>query len=152
MFKFVIKNIEAVKGKQKFRQLVIVGDNVNTNELQARIGARERDEKEVVIKGVLDNYEDNLESKYKSSFRGIVAIMNRVANLQPVPETKFKDVTPNGELVKEYEFKFQDLRVWAIKISDGKLVLLGGYKNQQKKDFKTFRNLKIKYLESINKK
>lgn len=152
MSRFVLKNIEAVKGKQRFKQLVTVEGNLNISELQAKIDARERDGKEEIVKGVLDNFEDNLEVKYKSSFRGIVATMNRVANLQPVAETKFKDVTPKGELVKEYEFKFQDLRVWAIKISDGKLVLLGGYKNQQKKDFKTFRNLKIKYLESINKR
>lgn len=152
MSKFVIKNIEAVKGKQKFMQLVIVEDSVNANELQTGIDEKEKNGKDHEIKGVLDNYEDDLESKYKSSFRGILSIMNRVANLQSVAEQKFKDVTPSGELVKEYEFKYGDLRVLAIKIPNGKLVLLCGYKNQQKKDFSAFRNLKIKFLESINKK
>lgn len=80
---------------------------------------------------------------------GLLAIMNRVANLQPVAKDKFRDVTPHRELVKEFKFKYQDLRVLAIKIPDGKLVLLGGYKNQQDKDFSKFRSLKKKYLESI---
>jgi hypothetical protein len=78
--------------------------------------------------------------------------LNRVANLQPVSKDKFRDVTPEKEAIRELEFKFQDLRVFAIKIPNGQLVLLGGYKNQQDKDFKKFRNLKSQYLESLKKK
>jgi hypothetical protein len=76
--------------------------------------------------------------------------MNRVANLQSVPKEKFRDVTPHGQSCKEYEFKFGDLRVLSIKITNGQLVLLGGYKNQQSSDFIKFRSLKAQYLESIN--
>ena len=77
--------------------------------------------------------------------------MNRVANMESVPETKFKDVTPKREKVKEYEFKYGDLRLYAIKIYEGKLVLLGGFKNQQKKDFGRFRSLKKQFIDSIQK-
>ena len=77
--------------------------------------------------------------------------MDRVSNLQTVSPKKFKDVTPRRELIKEYEFKDGDLRVYAIKIFNGELILFGGYKNQQKSDFTKFRSLKSKYLEFINK-
>jgi hypothetical protein len=75
--------------------------------------------------------------------------MNRDANMQSLGDTKFRDVTPDGELVKEYEIKYQDLRAFAIKVPNGKLVLLGGYKNNQKSDFSRFRSIKKHYLESL---
>ncbi len=152
MSKFVVKNIEEVKGIQQFKQLIIVDNSVDVDRLQLEIDEKEQNGKEVDLVGVLDEYESSLEVKYTSSFFGILAIMNRVANLQAVGETKFKDVTPSGEVIKEFEFKFQDLRVLAIKIPNGKLVLLAGYKNNQKKDFSRFHSLKQQYLKTLNNK
>ena len=152
MSKFVTKHISSVKGKQKFKQLIIVPDNEDAKQLQAEIDKQESQQEEIELKGELDIYEESLEKKYSSSFRSMIAIMNRVANLQAVPKEKFRDVTPKKETVAEYEFKFQDLRVLAIKIPNGQLILLGGYKNQQSSDFKKFRSLKKQYLESLNQK
>ena len=142
MSKFVTKTIETVIGRQQFKQLVIVEDKVDAIRLQQQI-----DKNEVEIDGVLDVYESNLEDKYKSSFRGMTALMNRVANLQSLPEEKFRDITPDKEIVKEYEIKYQDLRVYLIKIANGKLILLGGFKNNQDSDLKKFRALKRQFLE-----
>jgi len=142
MSKFVTKTIETVIGRQQFKQLVIVEDKVDAIRLQQQI-----DKNEVEIDGVLDVYESNLEDKYKSSFRGMIALMNRVANLQSLPEEKFRDITPDKEIVKEYEIKYQDLRVYLIKIANGKLILLGGFKNNQDSDLKKFRALKRQFLE-----
>lgn len=58
----------------------------------------------------------------------------------------FKDVTPPKALVKEYEFKDGDLRVYGISKFGGKVIIMGGYKNRQKKDYRTFRSLKEQYL------
>jgi hypothetical protein len=149
MSKFVIKNISSILGKQKFKQLIIVDDKVDAAKLQAEIVQKEISGQEITIKGVLDIYEDSLEAKYEGSFRGIISIMDRVANLKSVPVDKFRDITPDKELVKEYEFKYQDLRVYAIKIFNGKLVLLGGFKNQQDGDFSKFRSVKKAYLENF---
>ena len=135
MSKFATKQIEAVDdGVQKIRQLVIL------------------DEKEVLdenTQGVLDLYENSLQVRNQSSFRNILTIMRRIAKNESVAEGKFKDVTPKGVLIKEYEFKCNDLRVYAIKIPNGQLVLLAGYKNEQKANFRKFRSLKNIYLESI---
>lgn len=72
--------------------------------------------------------------------------MNEVANNRTLPNIKFKDVTPKTEKVKEYEFKDGNLRVYGISKYGGKIKILGGYKNQQKKDYRTFRSLKKQYL------
>ena len=73
--------------------------------------------------------------------------MEEVAKNMSLPDTKFKDVTPRKEKVKEYEFKDGDLRVYGISKTGGKIIILGGYKNRQEKDFKRFRSLKEQYLK-----
>lgn len=149
MLNFVEKSISGIKGKQSFKQIIVLNEGEDSFKIQEKINQEEKIGRSV-RKGVLDEYEDALEAKYKSSFAGILAVIDRVANLQSVGEKRFKDVTPSKEEVKEYEFKYGDLRVFAIKITNGQLVLLGGYKNNQKKDFSRFRSLKKQYLESVN--
>lgn len=77
--------------------------------------------------------------------------MNDVANLRSLPKQKYRDVTPTKETVKEYEIKTADLRLYLIKDETGNLVLLGGKKSTQDEDFKAFRLLKKRYLNSIKK-
>ena len=77
--------------------------------------------------------------------------MQQIANLNSLPKNKFRDITPNKELVKEYEFKKGDLRVFAIKTEGGQIVVLGGYKNSQKADIKKFQELKKRYLKTLKK-
>src|SRR5690349_5860685 len=138
MSKFVTKTIEAVQGgRQLFEQLVILSDDTDLSKVIVN---------EQV--GVWDQYEASLEPKYAGSFRGLQAIMDLVANLQTVSKDKFRDITPAKESVKEYEFKYQDLRAYAIKIPNGKLMLLGGFKNNQTDDIVAFRALKKRYLNS----
>jgi hypothetical protein len=152
MSKFVLKNIEAIKGKQQFKQLVVLEDNADENKIQDQINDQEIRGIKSKLQGIFDQYENNLETKYTGAFSGIVAIMNRIANLQGLPDTKFRDITPDKEDVKEYEFKYQDLRVYAIKIFNGKLVILGGYKNDQDADYVKFRSLKKMYLQFLKSK
>ncbi|TDW97594.1 hypothetical protein [Dinghuibacter silviterrae] len=152
MAKFVLKNIGTIKGIQQTKQLVIVEESADIEKIQAEINKTELNGGEAEIPGIFDAYRESLEKKYDSPFRRLLTIMERVANNQPVPADKFKDVTPQGELVKEFEFKYQDLRVYAIKIPNGKLILLGGYKNQQKSDFTRFRSVKTKFLKQHEKK
>ena len=149
MSKFVLKKIYTIKGKLVFKQLVILDDLEDINKIQHEITEAENEDIECVYKGVLDWYEEGLEKRYIKSLQGILSIMDRIANMQLVSKDKFRDVTPDNEKVKEYEFKFGDLRVYAIKIPNGQLVILAGYKNTQKKDFKQFRSLKNQYLYNL---
>jgi|SRR5882724_5667654 len=146
MSKFVTKRITVVEGRQEFRQLIIVSDDVDIERLQTQIDDEEMNNREVETPGQLDLYEDGLEKIYESSFARIVGNMNRVANGVSVPKEKFKDVTERKSLVTEYEYKYGDLRGWAIKIPNGQLFILGGYKNNQKKGFREFRSLVEQYL------
>lgn len=139
MSNFATKSIRAVKGKQQFRQLVILSTYENK---------QEKIEKE---KGQLDIYEESLEIRYQPLFNRVLSIINAVANCESLPQNQWKNVTPKKESIKEYEIKAGDLRLFAIDAPNGKILILGGYKNQQEKDFKRFRSLKKQYIESLNK-
>lgn len=126
MPKFVLKNIKSINGKQQFNQLVVDGN------------------------GQLDEFENDLkDTTYWSEFKTLLVYMHFVANNRTLPQTKFKDITPAKELVKEYEFKSKHLRIYAIHQPNGKIVILGGYKNNQKNDINKFRSLKKQYLDSL---
>lgn len=126
MSKFALQNIDAVQGKQSFEKLLVDGV------------------------APFDTFENTLEKKYKKNLAKIYFYMDEVANNRALPCTKFKDVTPKKESVKEYEFKDGDLRVYAISKFGGKIIILGGYKNHQDKDYIKFRSLKKQYIESEN--
>lgn len=99
--------------------------------------------------GQLDYFEHNLEAKDKSSFRRLMTILNRVINNESLPQTMFKEVSRKKDIIKEYEVKANNLRLYLIKIKHGKLIILGGYKNTQKQDFVKFRNLKQQYISYL---
>ena len=75
--------------------------------------------------------------------------MESVSQLKPLPKTKFRELKGNKDKVKEYEFKSKHLRIYAIQQKNGKIVIMGGYKNTQTKDINTFRALKMQYLNSL---
>ena len=137
MDRFAMKKIENITGKQRFEQLVIypvtMQDNINLD----------------VVEGVWDKYEKDLEVKYRNAFKGLETVMLRIADLQGMGYHRIKDITPANEYIKEYEFKFQDLRAYGIKIPNGKLIVLAGHKNTQREDIKKFRSLKRRFLEFI---
>lgn len=80
----------------------------------------------------------------------LFSYMEFIANGKTLPYTKFKDITPKKEQEKEYEFKTKHLRVYAIKKKNGKIIIMGGYKNSQKKDISKFRSIKEEYIKSLN--
>lgn len=125
---FEVRKLEAVQGKQEFDELVI--DGVGQFETFGTLISAEH-------------------SRYRTEFEMLLRYMEYIANGNSLADNKFKDVTPAGELVKEYEFKSKHLRVYAIKKRNGKIIVLGGFKNTQKADFKRFRSLKTQYLNSF---
>jgi len=120
---FALKELDVIKGKQKFFKLLKDGVcEFDEFEIEARIN-------------------------YYSQMTRIYALMNKVANLETLTMKQFKDITPKKEKVKEYEFKTKNLRVYVIHESDtGKIIICGGYKNSQNKDITHFREVKKQYL------
>ncbi len=122
---FGVSTIEAIKGRQVFLELVINGV------------------------GQLQSFENELQDVYKAELRSILTRMNYVADMVSLPKEKFREITPKGERVNEFEFKTKNLRVYCIKIPNGKLVVLCGFKNSQKADISSFRGLKKQYLKTL---
>ena len=126
MSTFAVEIIEAIKGKQTFYKLLVDG------------------------KAPIDEFEAGLVGQYETELESIYFYMEAVANLRPLPKTKFRELKGVKGNNKEYEFKTKHLRVYAIKHPDsGKVIVMGGYKNTQDKDINSFRALKQNYLNSI---
>ena len=128
MSTFVLKELKAIFGKQQFFELIIDGNSQ------------------------FDNYSKEIKEnkQYYSELLKIFTLMDQVAQLKMLPQTKFKDITPKKESVKEYEFKTKHLRVYVFHMEKtGKIVAYGGYKNSQKDDIPKFRSYKSRYLKSL---
>ena len=129
MSSFALKEISAVKGKQKFYKL-IKDDNCD-----------------------FDDFEIEARKNYSSQMNRIYALINKIANMETLSEKQFRDITPKKELIKEYEFKTHNLRVYAIhEAGTGKIVITGGFKNTQENNINHFRQIKKQYLNSRSQK
>jgi len=127
---FVLRKIKTVLGKQEFFELFI------DNESQ------------------FEKYFEEVKTnpQYYSEFKTILSYMNLVAELRMIPKEKFKDITPEKENVKEYEFKSKHLRVYVFHLEKtGKIVVWGGFKNSQQDDIDKFRSIKKRFLNSLTK-
>lgn len=144
MSKFDLKKITGVKGKQVFYQLTI-------DDTPDYDGAESEEEMDKRKTGVLDLYEAELEDKYLKDIDMIYAYMNMVANNEQVSGTKYHQLDRDkNDNYPDFEFKHGDLRVYGVKIDGGKIIVLGGYKNNQKKDIRRLRSLKNQYFKSKN--
>lgn len=124
MLNFALIEIDSIKGNQKFFKLK-KDDKIPFDEF---------------VKDALENY--------KIEVLKIYALMDLVANNKTLPNTKFKVISNKGDKPKEYEFKTKHLRVYAIHDEHtGKIIITGGYKNEQQQDINKFRNLKQLYLK-----
>ncbi len=83
MATFVLKKLEAIVGKQQFFELIVDGCSQFDEYCQA----------------IKNN------KQYNSELLKIFSLMNQVSLLKMLPQTKFKDITPKKETVKEYEIK-----------------------------------------------
>ena len=148
---FDLKKLDDVKGKQLFYQLT-------ENDVPDLTGLEKAKDKDAEINerkwGVMDEFEKGLETKYTKDKDRIHALMNQVANNQLLPKTKFRPLEgrEKGDDIKDYEFKSGDLRYYCIGIPSGKLVCLGGYKNEQEIDIARLRKMKKEVYAEIIKK
>ncbi len=116
MPKFVFRIIQEVDGKQAFYKLV--SDDVCD----------------------LDEFERNLPSKYESQKESMYMIMQRMSEIKPLNEYDYK---PRKDLHENaLEFKTRHLRYYGMKVEGtGKVIVLCGYKNDQKKDERKIKKL-----------
>lgn len=124
MKKFEIIEIKILNSKIRFYKL-----NINGKCLYDDF------EKEIIING---NYQDDIDT--------IQAIIERVAQMQPIPPNKFKLLSRNKkDPYPDYEIKSNRLRVYLFKEQNtGNIIVLGGIKTPegQKKDIDKMRRIK----------
>lgn len=122
---FALKHIEQIKGIMNFYHLEVDG-HIQFLEM----------EKELEEDG-----------GYESELRKIPVLMQQVAEGRTLAQTRFKDITPKKESVKEYEIKTTNLRCYLFHDKPhGRVVVFLGRKTSQKKDIKRFRNIKAQYF------
>ena len=98
-----------------------------------------------------DSFEREIEAEgsYLSELTTIQVRLQEMAELKSLPDTKFKDITPEKEKVKEYEVKTKHLRVYLFHdVPNGRVIVCSGKKTSQKKDIKHFREVKKRYIEN----
>ena len=126
MRRIELKRLEVIEGRQTFEKMILDG------------------------RDLLEEFERSLEERYRSEMRTIYAWMQMVADLRPVPGTRYHAISDGNDGFREYEFKSKHLRIYAFTKLDGKIVVMGGKKNRQRRDIKRFKELKrlyIKYLQ-----
>lgn len=126
MHTFVTEIIEAIHGKQIFEKLSVDGICFI-------------DEFEAEIKS-----DTQLYSEYSTIF----AYMNFVAEGKSLPKTKFREIKGGNINTKRYEFKSKHLRIYAFHKPNGKVVVLGGYKQTQDNDIKKLNAIVKEYITS----
>jgi hypothetical protein len=126
---FATQIIEAVKGKQVFEKLLV--DNVC----------------------LLDEFEKEIQDnpQYSSELKTLYAYMNFVANGSSLPLTKFREIKGDKIKIKRYELKSKHLRVYVFNQPDGKMVVMGGYKNTQEADIRQFNSIVREYTSTTQK-
>ncbi|MBK7883913.1 MAG: hypothetical protein IPJ81_08975 [Chitinophagaceae bacterium] len=128
MSKFVTQRVISINAKELVEQLVIDG-------------IKQLDKFEKALKG----------TTYISEYRTILKYIEHAANGNSLPEKKFKLLKGVKDNIVEYEFKSKHIRVYAIQMPNNKIIIFLGYKNTQASDIISFRSLKKRYLESLNK-
>lgn len=83
----------------------------------------------------LDEFEEEIKDnpKYKSEYKTILSYIELYSNSALLPKSKFREI--KGKKPKQYEFKSKNLRIYAVQVENEKIIVIGGYKNTQTKDF-----------------
>ena len=121
---FASEILDLVKGKQVFEKLLVDG---------------------VCL---LDEFENeiNENKQYISELRTIFSYMDFFSNGATLPKTKFREIKGDNIKVKRYEFKSNHLRIYAFNTPGSKMVVLGGYKNNQDADIRRFNSIVKEYI------
>lgn len=126
---FVLLKIEQVKGKINFYKLQIDG------------------------RCEFDEFCEVLEKAgERTTLNTIYATMESVANLKFLPRKKFWPLKgrKKNDIIKDYEIKKDENKVYLFKDEAGNIIVFGSTKNNQKEDIVKLRKLKIEYNKSKN--
>ncbi len=131
MRNFELKKFESIVGKQDFYDLKINGLS----------------QYEEFNKIINTDY-----LAYKTEVFTMFSYMDLVSNLKTLPKTKFREITPKKDNIKEYEITSKHIRVYLFHVENsGKIVAYWGLKKNQKENIISFRKIKKEYIDQLNK-
>lgn len=78
----------------------------------------------------------------------LVSQMDAKANLKPLSEKKYKEISTGIKGIISFEFRTWDLRAYGIKDENGNIIILAGKKTTQDKDISQFKSIIKRYLLS----
>lgn len=129
MAKFAVNKIDCIRGRQDFYDLLFYG------------------------KSQWEKFKADTNNAYESEIKTILSYMDHFSNGFPLPETKYKDLTPKGNPTKIGEFKSKHVRAYCFhEKGTGKMIALWGVKTEQKQDIQRFKSIVNQYYNEHNKK
>lgn len=101
----------------------------------------------------LDLFEEELRgTDYEKEYRRLFTWFDYYSETGRLANGIIKELNVSSkDEIKEYEFRTTNLRIYAIKGDTGKIIILCGFKKNQKSDLKTFKSLKKQILSQPNK-
>jgi hypothetical protein len=97
-----------------------------------------------------DEFEEKItkNNDFRNEFEKILTLMDHYANGMQLPSTKFNNIKDGIFHGIFWEFKTKHLRVYTVCVGKGKVVVIGGTKNTQKKDIMRFKKISIEFIKS----
>ena len=90
------------------------------------------------------------EDSYDSELDTLQTLLILVSNSTHLPGCKYHPLDID-QPYRGWEIKTKNLRLYLIHLKPlGKVILLGGKKNNQKQDLRQYRSLKVELIEAIN--
>jgi len=99
-------------------------------------------------KRLLEDFEQEIEKNGKLNvYASALKIIEHSANGFRLPKTKFRPIQDTGLKCKFYEAKKDDVRVYLFQDPQGRVIVCGGLKGNQKKDLKKYIAIVKDYLK-----
>ena|ERR1035437_1147683 len=88
------------------------------------------------------------EGTWEEQLDVLVSQMDSKANLKPLSDKKYKEISTGIKGIKAFEFRTWDLRAYGIKDEKGNIIILAGKKATQDKDISQLKSIIKRYLSS----
>ncbi|WP_041258095.1 hypothetical protein [Fibrella aestuarina] len=107
---------------------------------------------QLVIDGVkqLDLFEQETGDQYARHYQGILAVLEMAVSGVRLPKEKYHPFNLKKTSLKVFECKRSDLRLYGFQGPDGKVIVLGGFKNRQPADIRRLESLLKEIEEYLN--
>jgi hypothetical protein len=124
-------------------------------QLMEEIKGRQQTFEKLMVDGTCyyDQFEDEIKKStpYHKELKTVLSYVQLYADGTNLPISKFRQLHTKLKGTFLVEFKSKHLRLYACSVKGGKLVITGGFKNDQDKNIEWTEHLVREYLKSCQK-